>query len=283
MPSSGNVPLVSLISLKRSLVFPILLFPSVSLHCSLKNTLLSLLTILWNSAFRWVCLSFPPLTFCSLLFSAICKASSDNHFALWFFFFLGMILVTASCTVLWISICVCSGTLSIRSNPLKSTCHLHWNLCDLIHKLYVDTRKAKHLLSSIVSSSKEPKTRSELAELLWQLPPGDCLPCAKLSLILSRSFGQSLRASLAAQLVKNPPAVQETWVRSLGLEDPLEKGKATHSSIPAWRTPWTVYAIGSQRGGHDWVTFTSLQEAGFLPAVSQMNKLEKPNVLPCVT
>ena len=119
MPSSGNVPLISLISLKRSLVFPILLFPSVSLHCSLKNILLSLLTILWNSAFRWVCLSFPPLTFCSLLFSAICKASSDNHFALWFFFFLGMILVTASCTVLWISICVSSGTLSIRSNPLN--------------------------------------------------------------------------------------------------------------------------------------------------------------------
>ena len=43
-----------------------------------------------------------------------------------------------------------------------------------------------------------------------------------------------------AQLVKNPPAMQETWVRSLGWEDPLEKGKATHSSILAWRIPWTV-------------------------------------------
>ena len=41
-----------------------------------------------------------------------------------------------------------------------------------------------------------------------------------------------------AQLVKNPPAMQETWVRSLGWEDPLEKGKATHSSILAWRIPW---------------------------------------------
>ena len=42
-----------------------------------------------------------------------------------------------------------------------------------------------------------------------------------------------------AQLVKNPPlAVRETWVRSLGWEDPLEKGKATHSSILAWRSPW---------------------------------------------
>ena len=42
-------------------------------------------------------------------------------------------------------------------------------------------------------------------------------------------------ASLVAQLVKNPPAMQETWVRSLGWEDPLEKGKATHSSVLAWR------------------------------------------------
>ena len=43
-----------------------------------------------------------------------------------------------------------------------------------------------------------------------------------------------------AQLVKNPPAMWETWVPSLGWEDPLEKGKATHSSILAWRIPWTV-------------------------------------------
>ena len=42
-------------------------------------------------------------------------------------------------------------------------------------------------------------------------------------------------ASLVSQLVKNPPAMQETWVQSLGWEDPLEKGKATHSSILAWR------------------------------------------------
>ena len=47
-------------------------------------------------------------------------------------------------------------------------------------------------------------------------------------------------ASLVAQLVKNLPATQETWIRSLGWEDPLEKGTATHSSILAWRIPWTV-------------------------------------------
>ena len=46
---------------------------------------------------------------------------------------------------------------------------------------------------------------------------------------------------LVAQLVKNPPAMQETWVRPLGWEDPLEKGKATNSSILTWRIPWTVW------------------------------------------
>ena len=62
-------------------------------------------------------------------------------------------------------------------------------------------------------------------------------------------------ASLVAQLVKNPPAMRETWVRSLGWEDPLEKGKATHSSILAWRIPWTE-SMGLQKVGHDWMTFT---------------------------
>ena len=53
------------------------------------------------------------------------------------------------------------------------------------------------------------------------------------------------------QLVKNPPAVQGMWVRSLGWEDPLEKEMATHSSILTWRIPWTVQSIGLQRVRHD--------------------------------
>ena len=53
-------------------------------------------------------------------------------------------------------------------------------------------------------------------------------------------------ASLVVQLVKNLPATWETWVRSLGWEDPLEKGKVTHSSILAWSTPWTVQSMGPQ-------------------------------------
>ena len=80
---------------------------------------------------------------------------------------------------------------------------------------------------------------------------------------LGRSAGEGIGyplqqswASLVAQLVKNPPAMWETWVRSLGWEDPLEKGKATHYSILAWRIPWAVYSMDSQRVGDDETTFT---------------------------
>ena len=64
------------------------------------------------------------------------------------------------------------------------------------------------------------------------------------------------RASLVAQTVKNLPAMQETWIESLGWEDPLEKGMATHSNILAWRIPWTeetgkLQSMGSQKVRHD--------------------------------
>ena len=60
-----------------------------------------------------------------------------------------------------------------------------------------------------------------------------------------------METSLVAQLVKNPPAMWETGVRSLGWEDPLEMGKATHYSILAWRIPWTLSSMGSQRVRYD--------------------------------
>ena len=74
------------------------------------------------------------------------------------------------------------------------------------------------------------------------------------------SFKQQ-RASLAAQRVRNLPAMQETWVWSLGWQDPPENGMATHSSVLAWRIPWTeepgdLQAMGSQRVRHGWVTHT---------------------------
>ena len=74
---------------------------------------------------------------------------------------------------------------------------------------------------------------------------------------LKRSLVKVLWASLVAQSVKNLPVVQETWVQSLGQEDPLEKEMATQSSIIAWKIPWTEKPggrqsmVGSQRVGQD--------------------------------
>ena len=64
------------------------------------------------------------------------------------------------------------------------------------------------------------------------------------------------QASLMAQMIKNAPAVQETWVQALDQEDPLEKGRATHSTILTWRIPWTeepggLQSMGLQRVRHD--------------------------------
>ena len=76
------------------------------------------------------------------------------------------------------------------------------------------------------------------------------------------------RVSLMSQMVMNPPATQETQVRSVGREDPLEKEMATHSSILAWRIPWTeepggLQSMESQRVRHNWATntFTSIRKA----------------------
>ena len=113
-----SVPLVSPIFLKRSLVFPILLFTSTSFHCSLRKAFLSFLDILRYSAFIWVYISLFPLLFTSLLSLAICKGPSDNHFAFLYFFFFGMVLVTVSYTMLQITVHSYSGSLSTRSIPL---------------------------------------------------------------------------------------------------------------------------------------------------------------------
>ena len=165
-----NAPLMFLVFLKRSLVFPPLLSSSIIKHCSLKKAFLSLLALLWNFAFNWIYLSLPLLLFASFHSSALCKASSDNHFAVSIFFFLifGMVFFTAFCTMLQTS-----------------------------------------------------------------------------------------------QMVKNLPAMQETWVWSLGREDPLEKEMVTHFSILAWKILWTeelggLQSMVLQGVGHNWATFTSL-------------------------
>ena len=88
-------PLVSLIFLKRSLVFTILLFPLFL--CIVHLRMLSYLSLLFSGPLHLIGYIFPFRLFLSLLFSATCKAPSDNHFAFLHFFSLGMVLVTASC------------------------------------------------------------------------------------------------------------------------------------------------------------------------------------------
>ena len=152
---ASNVSLVYLIFLKRSLVFPILLCSSISLRWSLKKAFLCLLAILWNSAFKWVYLSFSPLLFTSLLFTDICKASSDTHFAFLHFYFLGIFLISVSCTMSRTSVHSSSGILSIRSSPINlfltstvgvSCIFLRLILCELLHLLLFS-----HILMAVYS------------------------------------------------------------------------------------------------------------------------------------
>ena len=86
--------------------------------------------------------------------------------------------------------------------------------------------------------------------LTWLL----CFVCI-LGWLREYSSSSTPSASVVAETVKNPPAVRETRVQSLGGEDPLEKGMVTHSSVLAWRIPWTeepggLQSMGSQRVGH---------------------------------
>ena len=83
-------------------------------------------------------------------------------------------------------------------------------------------------------------------------------------------------ASLVAQRLKCLPAMWETWVRSLGWEDPLEKEMAIHSSILAWRIPWTeepggLQSTGSKRVGHDWEISLSLSFMTYLLSNPKVN------------
>ena len=99
------------------------------------------------------------------------------------------------------------------------------------------------------------------ANLRWLSAPPKTMvaqagSCSQLVQTLSLSW-----ASLVAQMVKNLPAKQKTWARSLGWEDILKKGMATHSSILAWRIPWTeepggLQSMAAQRVRHDWATDT---------------------------
>ena len=91
---------------------------------------------------------------------------------------------------------------------------------------------------------------------LPSLPLRDSLKASRHQSTSFPSFSGLFWATLVVQIVKNPSAVQEIWVQSLGWEDSLEKVMATHSSILAWKIPWTekpggLQSMGSQRAGHD--------------------------------
>ena len=101
-----------------SSLFLFVFFPSIK-HCSLKKAFLSLLAVLWNSAFNWMYLSLSPLLFASAHSSAICKAASTHHFPFLLFFSFGIVLFTTSCTILWTSVHSSSGTLLGRSSSLN--------------------------------------------------------------------------------------------------------------------------------------------------------------------
>ena len=115
-----NVPLIFPTFLKRSLVFPLLSFSSLSLYWSLKKASLPFLPFLWTSAFSWVYLSLSPLLFASFLSSAIYKVSSDNQPASCSSFSLGWFppLLPVQCSSRT-SVHSSSGILFTRSNPLN--------------------------------------------------------------------------------------------------------------------------------------------------------------------
>ena len=125
-----------------------------------------------------------------------------------------------------------------------------------------------HHIEVVLQKKNKRYTNIELLGRISSVGKESACNAGDLGLIpgLGRSPGEGIGyplqyswASLVAQLVKNLPAMWETWVRSLGWEDPLEKEMAIHSSILAWRIPWTeepggLQSMGLQRVGHDWTT-----------------------------
>ena len=105
---------------------------------------------------------------------------------------------------------------------------LDWLLLHLWRFLPISTVSGSCVLGQVICL--QLFDRSVLPSIYWWLPKA----------YLDLSCTLEARASLVPQLVKNPPAMQETWVAPLGWEDPLEKGTPTHSSILAWSVPWTV-------------------------------------------
>ena len=130
---------------------------------------------------------------------------------------------------------------------------LNSHLTILIETLMMKTIETK---SSHILQSETESVHSEWPPLLE--------PCT--SLPGTSHIFEPMLSSRMAQMVKCLPTMGETWVQSLGQEDPLEKAIATHSSILAWRIPWTeergrLQSTGSQRVRHNWATNTLVRKS----------------------
>ena len=153
-----------------------------------------------------------------------------------------------------------SAILNMMPKALDELSFLSVSLVHTIH-LFVCSSHAEHFSGLQGYSSYLLQSFHTAVSSLWN---SLLLHRARLLLtchLLRKAFSNPaihVWASLVAQLVKNLPAMQETWVQFLGWEDPLENGKATHSRILAWRIPWTIQPMGPQRVGHNWATFTSM-------------------------
>ena len=123
---------------------------------------------------------------------------------------------------------------TVGKSPSQMLCKIYINVQNLFFQLHIFDRCFPHSSAGKESTCNagDPSSIPGLGRSTWE----------RIGYPLQYSW-----ASLVAQLVKNLPPMQETWVWSLGWEDTLEKGKATHSSILAWRIPWTVHGVAKSR------------------------------------
>ena len=233
-----NVTLVSLIFLKRSLVFPILLFFSISLHWSLRKAFFSLLAILWNSAFKWVYLSFSPFLLCFLLlfFSQLFLRPPQTAVLL---FCISFSWGWSWSLTSYISLSLGPPAVLTPSHPSRSSQSTNRSsLCyNSRFPLAISVTHAGIFISSLLP----------IHPIVPFLPVSMCPFSASASLILPCKYVHlhhfsrfhifvlicNTCFSLVALVVKNAPATWETWIQSRGWEDPLETGIATHSGILA--------------------------------------------------
>ena len=126
----------------------------------------------------------------------------------------------------------------------------------------------------------QPRNLKWLSSLLIKTSTNDSRSPTSISLHDKASFMPSQWASLVAQMVKNPLAMHKTWVRSLGWEDPLDKGTATHSSILTWRVPWTEEPGGLHSWAHKESDTTEWLILSLSCRLSSPTCLSKWNALP---